>query len=152
MVTPTPSEPDARVPAPEGLADALGHATFLSMALLSRVAASNDLSLTQLRLLAILRDRRVRMTSLAAHLGLDKSTLTGLVDRAQKRGLLTRAPNPQDGRAVDVFLTAAGVELATELQARTADVLGTLTDRLSTTDQRRLQGLLERVVGDEVPK
>ena len=134
------------MPAPDGLADALGHLTFLGMALLSRVAAGNDLSLTQLRLIGILRDRRVRMTWLAAHLGLDKSTLTGLVDRAQKRGLLARAPNAEDGRAVDVFLTAAGAELATEVQARAGQALVGLTDGLGATDRRRLQALLERVV------
>lgn len=63
--------------------------------------------------------------------------------------MLTRSPNADDGRAVDVFLTAAGVDLAAELQARAADALATLTDRLGATDQRRLQALLERVVGDE---
>ena len=56
--------------------------SFLTMATLSRIAADNDLSLTQLRVLAILRDRRLRMAELAAYLGLDKSTMTGLVARA----------------------------------------------------------------------
>lgn len=62
-------------------------------------------SLTQLRLLGVLRDRRPRMTELAAFLGLDKSTLSGLVDRAERRGLVARDKNPQDRRVVDVFLT-----------------------------------------------
>ena len=80
--------------------------------MLSRIGAEHDLSLTQLRVLGILRDRRIRMSELADYLGLDKSTISGLVDRAEKRGLVQRAPNPADGRAVDVFLTAAGTELA----------------------------------------
>ena len=77
----------------------------MTMAVLSSVAADNDLSLTQLRVLAILRDRRVRMSALAAYLGLDRSTMSGLIERAEKRGLVARAPDPGDGRAVDVFLT-----------------------------------------------
>ncbi|GAB3881909.1 MarR family transcriptional regulator [Kibdelosporangium lantanae] len=93
------------------LVDALVQTSFTTMAVLTRVAADNDLSLTQLRVLAILRDRRVRMTDLAAYLGLEKSTMTGLVDRAEKRGLLLRAPNEQDGRAVDVYLSPDGVDL-----------------------------------------
>jgi DNA-binding MarR family transcriptional regulator len=60
------------------------------MAVLSSVAADNDLSPAQLRVLAILRDRRVRISALAAYLGLDRSTISGLVERA-KRGLLARA-------------------------------------------------------------
>ena len=72
---------------PDGLVDALAQAAFMTMAVLTKVAADNDLSLTQLRVLAILRDRRLRMTALADYLGLEKSTMTGLVNRAEKRGL-----------------------------------------------------------------
>ena len=75
----------------------------MTMAVLSKVGADHDLSLTQLRVLAILRDRRLGMTALADYLGLEKSTMSGLVDRAEKRGLLERAPNGEDGRAVDVL-------------------------------------------------
>src|SRR6202042_3742213 len=94
----------------DDLIDALVTASFATMAVLTRIAAEHDLSLTQLRVLAILRDRRVKMTELADYLGLDKSTVSGLVDRAEKRGLLQRVPNPLDGRAVDVILSAAGAE------------------------------------------
>ncbi len=94
------------------LIDALVRSSFEVMAVLSRIGAEHDLSLTQLRVLGILRDRRIRMSELAGYLGLDKSTVSGLVDRAEKRGLVQRAPSPADGRAVDVFLTAAGTELA----------------------------------------
>ena len=146
-----PPAPEGAPPTAEGLADLLGHTTFVTMAALSRVAAEHDLSLTQLRLLGILRDRRVRMTALASFLGLDKSTMTGLVDRAQKRGLLTRAPNADDGRAVDVHLTPAGVELAATVQTRFAETLTTFTDRLGAADRRRLQSLLQRLVEPDQP-
>src|SRR5262245_18594032 len=85
------------------LVDALAQAAFVTMAVLNTLAAENDLSLTQLRVCGILRDRRLRMAGLAGYLGLEKSTMTGLVDRAEKRGLLARAPSPEDGRAIEVF-------------------------------------------------
>ena len=75
----------------DGLVDALARAGFATMAVLTRLSAEHDLSLTQLRVLAILRDRRVRMSTLADHLGLERSTLFGLVDRAERRNLLQRA-------------------------------------------------------------
>ena len=129
----------------DGLTDALVQAAFRTMAVLNRVGAEHDLSLTQLRVLAILRDRRVRMTALADYLGLEKSTMTGLVDRAEKRGLLERAPSASDGRAVDVFLSPAGVELAERGAAEVRRALRPLTGELSPTEQRRLQALLERM-------
>src|SRR6202050_443342 len=94
-----PTAPDQR-----HLIDALVTTSFATMAVLNRIAAEHDLSLTQIRVLAILRDRRVKMSELAGYLGLDKSTITGLVDRAEKRGVIRRKPNAVDGRAVDVRL------------------------------------------------
>ena len=128
------------------LIDALVRASFVTTAVLSTVAAAHDVSLTQLRVLAILRDRRGKMSELAAYLGLDKSTISGLVDRAEKRGLLIRTPNPDDGRGVDVALTAAGLDLATRGAAEIQRSLSPMTTALSPAETRRLSVLLERML------
>ncbi len=130
----------------DGLVDALAHAAFVIMAALNKVGSESDLSLTQLRVLGILRDRRPRMAVLAEHLGLEKSTMSGLVDRAEKRGLLARAPSAEDGRAIDVFLTRDGAKLAERLYAELQEALSPLTRRLNPADQRRLQDLLEHML------
>jgi len=129
-----------------GLTDALVQASFMTMAVLSRIGAEHDLSLTSLRVLAILRDRRLKMTDLADYLGLDKSTMTGLVDRAEKRGLLERLRNPTDGRAVDVRISPAGAELAQRLHADVVRSLAPMIDLLPRPEQRRLRTLLERML------
>jgi DNA-binding MarR family transcriptional regulator len=131
------------------LISALVRASFATTAVLSRVAAEYDLSLTQLRVLAILRDRRVRMSELADYLGLDKSTISGLVDRAEKRGLLQRAPNPADGRATDVFLTGEGRQLADLGEAKIARSLSPMTGKLTKAEALRLAALLEYVLEQE---
>jgi DNA-binding MarR family transcriptional regulator len=131
----------------EDLIDALARTSFATMAVLNRVAAEHDLSLTQLRVLAILRDRRVKMSELADYLGLDKSTISGLVDRAEGRGLLQRAANPLDGRGVDVLLTADGIELAERGAAQIARSLSPMTSTLTQAEAHRLTALLERMLG-----
>jgi DNA-binding MarR family transcriptional regulator len=131
------------------LIDALVRSSFAVMAVLSRIGAEHDLSLTQLRMLGILRDRRVTMSELADHLGLDKSTISGLVSRAEKRRLIERAPNPADGRAVDVFLTAAGSELAGRGAAQVARALSPMTGELTAGQARQLTALLERCLGGQ---
>ena len=143
----SPPEEQASALEQDGLVDALVQAAFTVMAVLNKVGADNDLSLTQLRVLAILRDRRPRMTALADYLGLEKSTMTGLVDRAEKRGLLERAPNASDGRAVDVFLSPDGAELAERLYTHVGRSLSPMTSNLAPVEQRRLQALLERMLG-----
>jgi DNA-binding MarR family transcriptional regulator len=135
----------------DGMVDSLVQASFLTMAVLSKAGADDDLSLTQLRVLGILRDRRLRMTALASYLGLEKSTLSGLIDRAEKRGLVERAPSTTDRRAVDVFLSEAGAELAARLYRRVRRDLAPMLSALAPGEQARLQQLLEQMIGGRAP-
>ncbi|PKQ23302.1 MAG: MarR family transcriptional regulator [Actinobacteria bacterium HGW-Actinobacteria-5] len=128
------------------LIDMLAQSAFVTMGALTRLAAENDLSLTQLRVLAILRDRRLRMSDLIDYLGLEKSTITGLVARAEKRGLLCRAPNAADGRAIDVFLSEEGRAHAERLAADLARFVSQLTDVLTVAERDQLGILLGKMI------
>src|SRR5580700_43407 len=86
-------------------ADGLAQLSFLIHGILERRAREHDLSIIQIRLLGVLRDRTPTMNELARYLDLDKSSVTGLVDRAQRRGLVVRVPSATDRRAVLVSLT-----------------------------------------------
>lgn len=130
----------------ENLLNALVPTAFITMAAMNKIGADKDLSLTLMRVLGILRDRRPRMAELAEHLGLKKSTMSGLIDRAEQRGLVARAPNAVDERAIDVFMTEAGAALVEELHGQVQQALAPLTDRLNAADQRLLTDLLERML------
>jgi DNA-binding MarR family transcriptional regulator len=145
-MAPTDPAADPAAASQQELVDAVVMTSFATMAVLTRIAAEHDLSLTQLRVLAILRDRRVKMSELTNFLGLDKSTVSGLVDRAEKRGLLRRAPNPHDGRGVDVFLAPSGMRLAERGVAQVAQSLSPMTSALTPAEGRRLATLLERML------
>ncbi|MFG1806354.1 MarR family winged helix-turn-helix transcriptional regulator, partial [Streptomyces sp. NPDC049040] len=106
--------------------DALVQLSFLVQGVLAGVASAHDLSVVQLRLFGILRDRRPGMLELARYLGLDKSSMTGLVTRAEKRGLVQRLPSPHDGRGVLVALTPEGRRLTELGAAEIADRLAAL--------------------------
>ncbi|GAA4607874.1 DNA-binding MarR family transcriptional regulator [Actinoplanes octamycinicus] len=122
--------------------DVLVRYTFHVTGVLTRLGAENDLSLTQLRVFGILRDRRPRVTELAAYLGLDKSTMSGLIDRAERRGLLARGKSPADGRVIEVFLTPAGRELTERLYREARDTLAPGLQRLAPAQRAQLLGLL----------
>ncbi|GGP68322.1 MarR family winged helix-turn-helix transcriptional regulator [Saccharothrix coeruleofusca] len=132
----------------DALEDALVRVSFRVMAVLTRIGSEHDLSLTQLRLLGLLRDRRPRMTDLAAFLGLDKSTMSGLVERAERRGLVARGKSPEDRRVVDVTITPAGRELAERLQEEVNATLAPFTDRLEPADRHLLTHLLDTIAGN----
>ena len=145
-MAPTDQAAEPAAASQQELIDALVRTSFATMAVLNRIAAQHELSLTQLRVLAILRDRRLPMGELTSYLGLDKSTVSGLVDRAEKKGLLQRAPSPRDGRGVEVFLAPGGTRLAARGEAEIARALAPLTGALTPAEARRLAALLERML------
>ena len=130
----------------DSLIDALAGAAFATTSALTRLGAEFDLSLTQVRVLAILRDRTVRMTELASYLGLEKSSLSGLIDRAVQRGLVERRRSEDDGRAFEVLLTDEGLRLADVMTARSRELLLPLVENLGRADRRKLRELLESIV------
>ncbi len=127
------------------LMDGLVQASFAIMAQLSQAAAAHDLSLTQLRALAILRDRNLKMAELATYLGLDRSSVSGLIDRAAKRGLVRREASHDDGRAVRVSLTPDGRRLAREMTDEIGSLIIPMTRSLTSAERERLRFLLQKL-------
>jgi MarR family transcriptional regulator, lower aerobic nicotinate degradation pathway regulator len=137
----TPAPPPALSPA-----DGLAQLSFLIQDILERRAREHDLSVIQIRLLGILRDRRPTMNELARLLGLDKSSVTGLVDRAERRGLVARVPSAADRRSVLVSLTDHGRSLASDGTARFEADISLLLRHLPPADRETLSGLVSRLL------
>jgi MarR family transcriptional regulator, lower aerobic nicotinate degradation pathway regulator len=127
-------------------ADGLAQLSFLVQGLLERRAREQDLSIIQIRLLGILRDRRPTMNELARLLSLDKSSVTGLVDRAERRGLVVRVPSTTDRRAVLVSLTDHGRSLVSEGGARYESDVCLLLHHLPPADRETLSSLVSRLL------
>ncbi|HEY1517562.1 MAG TPA: MarR family transcriptional regulator [Solirubrobacteraceae bacterium] len=138
-----PAPAGARVLSP---VDGLAQLSFIVHGMLEHRAAEHDLSIIQTRLLGVLRDRRPTMNELGKLLGLDKSSTSGLVERAERRGLVARAPSPADGRAVLVSLTDAGRSLVSQAASEFGADVSALLGRLPKSDRRALPGLVSRVL------
>jgi len=128
------------------LIDGLFQLSFLLQARLARIAAEHDLSIVQVRLLGILRDREPGMLQLARRLELEKSSLSGLVDRAEKRGLVERIPSPSDRRAATIRITVQGRKLARVIEEAATAEVDVLVQALPEADRKRLAALVGRVV------
>ncbi|MBU2670537.1 MarR family transcriptional regulator [Actinoplanes bogorensis] len=128
------------------LVDNLARLSFLVQNTLAELAGRHDLSLIQTRLLGVLRDHEPTMQELGRHLGLDKSSISGLVDRAQRRGLVTRTAGETDRRVTRVSITADGLALATEVAGVFAERIAEFTAGLSPAERRTLAELAGRIV------
>lgn len=62
------------------------------------------------------------MNALAAQVGLHQSTLTRIVDRLERDGLVARRANPEEKRRVDVVMTHAGRSLYRSLDRECTNV------------------------------
>ncbi|MER6814893.1 MarR family transcriptional regulator [Spirillospora sp. NPDC000708] len=141
-------EDDGRI----GVVAALVRSSFLVDAVYAASAREYGLTQQQGQLLCVLMGRSYGMGDLGATLGLAKSSLTGLVDRTERNGLVRREPDPRDTRAVRVALTARGAELVDAFYTETCKRIDDLAGGLSAGERDALAGLLGRVVLDnEVP-
>jgi DNA-binding MarR family transcriptional regulator len=135
-------------PAPEpGLDTALGlvQLSGLVQAAFAHVAEHHQLSPLQGRLLCVLAEAPRGMAELARVFNVEKATITGLVDRAERRGLVERAPVPGDRRAVSVTLTQDGVRSAAEFHAEVTDQLKRLLAPLTPEDREQFRSAMATI-------
>jgi DNA-binding MarR family transcriptional regulator len=126
--------------------DGLAQLSFLVQEALASRASQYGLSLSLARLLGALRDRTPSVNELAILLDLDKSSVSGLLTRAEARDLVERVPSPEDGRVVVVRLTRRGraqvKKVASEFEADAISFLSLL----SYKDASTLASLISRLV------
>ena len=144
MTTRTGGAPAARKQL--SLVDGLAQLSFLIQGLLERRAAEHHLSIVQTRLLGVLRDRTPTMNELARFLGLDKSSVTGLVDRAERRGLVARVPSATDRRAVLVSLTDEGRSFVSQAAGAFEADVSALLSRLPPRERETLSRIVSRLL------
>lgn len=126
--------------------DGLVQLSYLVQTIIGRVGADHDLSIIQIRLLGILRDREPNMLQLAQHLNLDKSSITGLVDRAERRGLVERTISPNDRRGFNVKVTSVGQQLVHVVGDEIECKLNAVIEGLTETERSHLTALEAKIL------
>jgi DNA-binding MarR family transcriptional regulator len=126
-------------------ADVLVQLSRLVQGAFARIADRHDLTPVQGRLLCVLAQGPRGMTELARCCGVEKAALTGLVDRAERRGLAERAPVPGDRRALRVLLTDAGRRSAAAFHAEVTAELNQLLSPLALNDRERFRTAMAEI-------
>jgi DNA-binding MarR family transcriptional regulator len=98
--------------------------------------------------LRALRDRPTGLTTLAGDLGVSKQAVARVIEDMRAAGLVEQTPDPADGRARVLSLTARGsemvaaaVRIATDYEAALGEQLGR---RQAATLRTGLEGIVER--------
>jgi MarR family transcriptional regulator, organic hydroperoxide resistance regulator len=113
---------------------ALQRTTHHTLHTLSGALADLNLTAAEINALANLADQgTLNVRELSAETGTRATTLTGVLDRLESRGYLTRELDPADRRSFRLPLTEAGQAAAGRVQAAVADLERGALARLSAT-------------------
>ncbi|SEQ52810.1 DNA-binding transcriptional regulator, MarR family [Devosia sp. YR412] len=110
------------------------------------VARQHDLTLPQWRVLAELtRQGGLSQTRLAGAVDADPMTMSGILDRLDKRGLVDRQQDPADSRAKIVRLTPEGEALFKTAKALGTELSMSAVDGMSAAELTALADGLTRI-------
>lgn len=85
----------------------------------ARAMAGLDVTPGQFGVLVLIAaNKGLSQSALGQALGLDRSTMVGVIDRLDRRGLVVRAPAPNDRRSYALKLSAKGEALRREVARR----------------------------------
>lgn len=111
------------------------------------VVKKSGLSPAQMHAVEIIgHHESLRMKELAEKMGITTGTLTVMVDRLERNGLVARQPHPTDRRSYVIVLTDLGQEHFEEHHQMHCLLTAELTASFSDEDMDCLKEYLERLV------
>ena len=109
-------------------------------------ARTHNVTLPQWRaLIEIFKNEGISQVSLAGCIDTDPMTLSGILDRLEKRGLIERYPDPNDSRAKLARLTPEGEHLFLTARELGAAMYETALAGVSKADQEVVIAVLSKM-------
>ena len=91
-------------------------------------------------------DREVTHRDMERELRLKPSTVNGIVERMEEKGLITRKTSSSDGRCRLIRLTQQGLSLSLAIDEAIDDTEDLLCAALSSSEQGTLHNMLQRMI------
>ncbi len=85
---------------------------------------------------------------LSARIGMDRATVTNVLDTMQAQDLVRRAPHPHDRRRVCIFLTARGEGLREPVLDAMATVNATAVEGISAAEFEHFRTTIEKIIAN----
>lgn len=111
-------------------------------------AVTKDFDITpiQFRMLMLLEaEEGLRLTYLSDRVLRSKGQVTRIMDQLENKGLVRRAADPHDRRALNAVLTKAGIKLRNKIYAKHQEAIQTYLSALSKDERKALTRILEKL-------
>jgi DNA-binding MarR family transcriptional regulator len=104
------------------------------------------LKMPEWRLIAVLADeKQLSQQELVLRTKMDKVTVSRAAQVLERRNLIKRIPNPEDGRALRLSLTAEGRKIHAKVGPAALELEAQMLSELSHKEVTQLKGLLRRI-------
>lgn len=110
---------------------------------LARRAELTGPQLTVLKLLETIGD--LSLSGLSERIRAQNSTVTGIIDRMEREGLVTRERSKEDRRVVFIRLTDKGREVAQEIPVEPMEIFRSALESLSAEEMRTLLRIMTKL-------
>jgi MarR family transcriptional regulator, organic hydroperoxide resistance regulator len=88
---------------------------------------------------------KLSLSELSDRIRARNSTVTGIIDRMEREGLVERRRSEEDRRVVHIVLTRQGRQLASEIPVEPVQIFRQVLSELSTRDAADLKRILTRL-------
>ena len=97
-------------------------------------------------LMSLWQEDGPKVVDLGRHAGLEPSTMTGLLDRMERDGLVSRVPDPDDRRAQRIRLTSEGKQVQPVVEKLVDRTLNKVLEEVLERDLSQLKKTLRSVL------
>ncbi len=97
-------------------------------------------------LLSLWKEDSLKVTELGRRAGLEPSTMTGLIDRMERDGLVQRVFDPSNRRELKIHLTDAGRAIKDTVASTVDRILEKILTGLSADEIEQMKGTLRKVL------
>jgi len=97
-------------------------------------------------LLSLWSEDGLKANELGKRAGLEPSSMTGLLDRMERDGLVKREPDPNDRRASRIYLTQSGVHSEVSATAVVSDTLKKAFNTIPKEDIETTKNVLRTIL------
>jgi MarR family transcriptional regulator, organic hydroperoxide resistance regulator len=144
-VSPPPVSPEIKSDVDQVL-EAIIYLYTESRRITKELAKRADLTGPQLTVVKLLEQiGDLSLSSLSEKIRAQNSTVTGIIDRMEREGLVTRERSKEDRRVVYIRLTAKGHELAREIPVEPMEIFRSALETLSGQEMKDLMRIMTKV-------
>jgi MarR family transcriptional regulator, organic hydroperoxide resistance regulator len=143
LPAPIPSEIKPEV---DSILEAIVYLYTESRRITKEVARSAELTGPQLTVLKVLEGLGdLSLSELSERIRAQNSTVTGIIDRMEREGLVVRARSSEDRRVVHIRMTDKGARIARDIAVEPMEILHKALGALSQGETRDLLRILTKI-------